>query len=257
MFDHSCFKQIRVAVVLCVLGTTGCHQISLLNADTAAPDPSSAGTASTDSSTPQEQMLRKPGPFASDDLSDRESADACLATARELESHGFDQQAIHAYERTLSFDAKRRGLSHPLARLHASTGNAQQATLYFQKAIAERPGDAAILGDYGYFLFEQHDLVNAEQHLREALRIDPANVRNNTNLALVLFAAERIDESLSEFEKSVGRAAARFNVAMLLARAGKRERAREFVREALLLDPQLPQARAFAEWLDREPPAIQ
>jgi Flp pilus assembly protein TadD len=208
------------------------------------------GTNNVIVDTPVQRATQQPGPYATKGLSDKESAEACLATARELEGSGFDQEAIVAYERALGFAPKQTGLAFPLARLYAKIGNKDRAIQYFRASLTERPNDPQILGDYGYFLFEQRDFAGAEQQLREALKVQPDNKRNQTNLAMVLYANSRIGDSLKAFEAAAGQAAARFNLAVLLAKDGRPNESRQFIREALLIDPQMPEALAFEAWLN-------
>lgn len=237
-FDRdSMFRCVALSSLLAVC--SGCQQMSLLQADPAA------------FSQPAQEATQQPGPYTTSGLSDHQSAAACLATAQEFENKGFDKEAIVTYERAMGFDPNQKGLAQPLARLYSKLGNKDKAIHYFQAALAERPGDPEILGDYGYFLFEQGDFATAEQQLREALKVQPANPRNQTNLALVLYSTQGVAESLNAYEMVVGQAAARFNVAMLLARDGRVTQSRMLVREALRFDPQLPQAKAFEAWLTK------
>jgi Flp pilus assembly protein TadD len=231
-------RSLQITMGICLLTVTGCQQVSLLRSE--AP------------SQPQKPPAKKlqPGPFATKGLSDQQSAEACLATGIELEGSGYDHEAIVAYERALGFDSKQPGLAFSLARLHAKVGTKERALHYFQAALAERPDNPEVLGDFGYFLYEQRDFAGAEQQLTRALKVQPDNKRNRTNLAMVLYAGNRIPESLKAFEQAAGRAAARFNLAVLLARDGRVAESQQFNREALMFDPQMPEALAFAEWLN-------
>lgn len=249
MLSLSSRSLLQITAGICALVCTGCQQMSLLGTNSVVVD-----------APVQQQPVPQPGPYAKKGLSDKESAEACLATAQELEGSGFDQEAIVAYERALGFNAKQTGLAFPLARLHAKVGNKDRAIQYFRASLAERPNDPTILGDYGYFLFEQRDLTGAEQQLREALKVQPGNKRNQTNLAMVLYANNKIADSLKAFEAAAGQSAARFNLAVLLAKDGRPNESRQFIREALLFDPQMPEALAFEEWLNgdkSQPPAME
>jgi len=196
-----------------------------------------------------ESVLRGTSRIATASLTSGESAAACIATAEELENNGWDKEAITVYERALSFEPNRKGISLRLARLHARVGDADSARELFQKAVTESPKDARVHNDFGYFLYELGDLSSAESQLRRALRLKPGDQRCQTNLALTLAAAGRFDESLKLFEKTVGPAAARSNIAVVLAQAGKVRESRLMLAESQALDPTIIQAKAAENWL--------
>lgn len=219
---------------------SGCHHLNVLH-DTAPSDPSTA----------KDQDDKAPEPK---DLTASQSADVCMATAKELEGKGFHREAIAVYERALTFEPNRKGIMHRLARLHARTGDATVARELFETAAAEAPQDVNVLNDFGYFLFEQEDLESAEAKLRHALDLAPDDQRCRANLALTLAAAERFQESLALFEQVVGPAAARSNLAVLLAQAGRLEESRSMLAEVQQMDPANRQADAVQDWMDR--PAV-
>jgi Tfp pilus assembly protein PilF len=197
-----------------------------------------------------ESPLRGKSGVGSAKLSSGESAAACIATGEELENNGWDREAITVYERALNFEPNRKGISLRLARLHARVGDAEGARELFQKAVTESPKDVRVHNDFGYFLYELGDLKLAETQLRRALRLSPGDRRCQTNLALTLAAAGRFDESLKLFEKTVGPAAARSNIAVVLAQAGKERESRLMLAESKTLDPTIIQAKAAENWLD-------
>ncbi len=185
-----------------------------------------------------------------ENLTSGESAAACIATAQELVKNGWDGEAITVYERALSFEPDRKRVSLPLARLYARVGDVVRARELFQKAVVESPGDSNVRNDFGYFLYELGELQAAEFQLRRALELSPGEQRSRTNLALTLAAADRYDESLKLFEEAVGPAAARSNLAVVMAQAGKLSRSREMVASSQAIDPTIIQAKIAKKWLD-------
>lgn len=185
-----------------------------------------------------------------EDLTAGESAAACVATAQEMVKNGWDGEAITVYERALSFEPDRKGVSLPLARLYARVGDVDRARELFQKAVVESPGDSNVRNDFGYFLYELGELPAAESQLRRALELSPGEKRSRTNLALTLAAADRYDESLKLFEEAVGPAAARSNLAVVLAQAGELSKSREMVASSQAIDPTIVQAKMAKKWLD-------
>jgi Tfp pilus assembly protein PilF len=226
----------RFVLVFVLLIGSGCHYFGLRQEGTEAVIPSTA--------------LQKERGVESKDLTSEESAAACIATAEELENNGWDREAITIYERALTFEPSRKGISRRLARLHARVGDTDSARTLFEKAVVESPDDASVHNDFGYFLYEVGDLESAESQLRRTLKMRPDDRRCQTNLALTLAAAGRFDESLELFEQAVGPAAARSNVAVVLAQAGKLSESRVMLAKARALDPTIAQAKVTQGWLD-------
>ena len=122
----------------------------------------------------------------------------------------------------------------------------------FNKALESDPKDPSLLSDLGYYYFERGNLVEADRSLRQALAIDPNHPKALCNLALVLAAEGRLDESFQAFSKVVGPAAAHSNLGVLLAKQGRYDQARQAFHQALALDATLPQPKAFLADLDRQ-----
>ena len=235
-------KSSSIGYVLILLSGIGCQHVNLSD-DAVSPDPSMA-------------TLQNDGSTESEELTAEQSADACIATAEELERNGWEREAISVYQRALSFDPNRTGIAHRLARLHARTGESAAARELFERAVKETPNNADVFNDFGYFHFEYGDLEAAEDHLRRALELAPDDDRCRTNLALTLAAAERFQESLEFFEETVGPAAARSNLAVLLSQSGKLEESRSMLTEARALDPTIRQAEVINGWLNQETPKV-
>jgi len=106
------------------------------------------------------------------------------------------------------------------------------------------------LSDFGYYYYERENNAEAEKSLRKALEIDPNHAKALCNLALVLAAEGRFDESFEAFSKVVGPAAAYSNVGVLLAKQGRYDEARRAFHQALAIDPTLRQPQAFSDYLD-------
>ena len=245
----SLFRRLHHTNAVCALliFIVGCNQMNGLR----FKDSSLAQTARAESKAISTKNAA-PKEFQSSTLSTRESADACLAAAEDLEQDGWYQEAIQGYERVLGFDPNRPGISHRLARLYARQGQVELAVNKFADALKAAPGDAQCMSDYGYFMYEQGNLPVAEQYLRQALQLSPTDNRIRTNLAIVLAANQRTTESLQLLEQAVGKAAAHFNLSVLLARNGQFTASQAMLERARQLNPQMPEAKAFQEWLTEQ-----
>ena len=176
-------------------------------------------------------------------MSPPESAKLCVTTAHQLAAGGHPREAILLLEKARKLDPKQ-----PVARYLAVLYDEQrmpQALGEYQKALAAAPNDPDLLNDFGVYCYHRGDLANAEQWLRKALDHAPKHQRAWVNLGIVLGTEGRYKDSFEAFCKVLPPGEAHSNLAMLLARNGDRQRAETACREALRLEPDLPQPKAL------------
>lgn len=205
------------------------------SAASAAPAPASAASVSAGSKG---------------ELPASQAAAACLATAEELERNGHLREASLLYEKARRHDPRRIDYARRLAVLYDLQGESERAAVEYQQSLAAHPADADLWNDAGYFHYRQQRLDQAATHLRRALELQPGHARAQVNLGIVLAAQGNYADSYSLFAAVLGEAAAHANVGALMARQGRRDEARHALRQALALDPSLPQPRALLEHLD-------
>ena len=130
-----------------------------------------------------------------------------------------------------------------LAVLYGKQGETEKARTEFQKALQEKPHDADLFNDFGYFQYQLGESAAAEKSLRQALALEAGNKRAWVNLGKVLVQQHRYEESCEAFSQVVRPAQAAANVGILLAREGKVQEARQVLHKALGLEPDLKAAR--------------
>jgi Tfp pilus assembly protein PilF len=197
------------------------------------------------------KQLDSGAPLKPHGLSDAEAAKACIATARELSSHGYTVDAIAEYEHARELNPRAKGIARHLAVLHDIQGNRTSAQREFKRALAESPKDADLLNDVGYFYMQQESWTEAEEFLRKALAADPKHQRARVNLGMVLGYEGRSDESLAIFKDAVGEAAAHANLGIVMTQMGRSEQAAEEFRIAMELDPNLKQPGIVLTFLEQ------
>ena len=173
-------------------------------------------------------------------------------TAALAEERGLDEEAITAYLEVRKLDPTAVGVAHRLAVLYDRSGMTDAASREYQAALRESPQNADIQCDYGYFLYSTGRDAEAENSLRESLRLSPEHRQATINLALVIGNQGRYDESLELFTKAIGPAAALHNVGMLKLRAGEMDSARQMLSEASRRDPSIAQSPGVLERLNPE-----
>jgi Tfp pilus assembly protein PilF len=184
-----------------------------------------------------------------------QAADACLVHAKALEKSGHEADAIVQYEKARQLNPRLTQVSRRLAVLYDRQCDYSKAQAEYKLALAANPRDPGLLNDLGYHFYERGDWMQAEKWLLRALEADPSYQRAWVNLGLVLGQQERYEESYDAFTKVVNPAEARGNVGVILARQGKHGEAKEALRQALALEPDLKPARVVLAKLESPEPA--
>jgi Tfp pilus assembly protein PilF len=182
-------------------------------------------------------------PAKEGDLPPAKAVALCLQLAGNLERTGHLREAAVQLERARAHNPK-LDVGHRLAVLYDRAGEFARAEAEFQRALAERPGDAGLLNDLGYCYYNQGNWAEAERHFRLALEVKADHPRAWVNLGMTLGMQGRHDEGLEAFQKVVSPADAYSNLAFLLMTQGKRDQAKQAYRRALELDPSKKLARA-------------
>ena len=180
------------------------------------------------------------------------SARSCLERGRKLAAEQRDDEAILQLQRAQELAPGLEGVAHALAVLYDRQGEWTAASREYRRALEESPQNAALMNDYGYFLYCQGDYTQSEASFRQALAEQPGHQKARLNLGLVLGAQGRTDEALTEFKAAVGTAAAHHNVGVILARHGRQEEATAHLRKAMRLDPDLRQASLILAQLEED-----
>lgn len=191
--------------------------------------------------------LTRPAP---DELTAREKADACLATANELDKAGHAREAILLYEKARQHNPALKQVARRLAVLYDQEENSVRSQAEFQLALKHAPRDASLLSDYGNFYLRHGRTDVAEQWLRKALAVEKDHPEATNNLATLLARRGDYEESLKLFSKSVGPAAAHSNLGVILAKDGKTDLAKQHFEKSLSLDPTLRQPQAFLAYFE-------
>jgi predicted Zn-dependent protease len=106
---------------------------------------------------------------------------------------------------------------------------------FLQKAIALRPADPVLLGNFGGLLTEANDPLAAIGPLREAIRLKPDQLDAVVNLGVAYQTSGRLEDARKQFEKVLKRQPAHpralIGLAMLEQASGDRHAAIEGLRK--------------------------
>jgi Tfp pilus assembly protein PilF len=176
---------------------------------------------------------------AAGEIDSKTKAEACRRTGMQLAAHERDEHAIAQLERARELDPGLKAIAHPLAVLYDRQGRIDAAEREYLAALKETKNSPDVLNDYGYYLYCRDELARAEEALRDCLRQNEKHQTARLNLGMVLAKQGLKDESLTEFEKAVGPAAAHHNLGLLLIRNGQREEGYKHLQQAAQADPSL------------------
>lgn len=115
-----------------------------------------------------------------------------------------------------------------------------EAAAIFEKSLAADPDQAEAHNGLGGARLKAEDPAAAESEFRAAIRVRPHYAEARHNLANLLSASARFDESRYHFEESLrirDSAETRFDYALMLGRAGQVDQSRRQLERVLQSDP--------------------
>jgi tetratricopeptide (TPR) repeat protein len=165
-----------------------------------------------------------------------------LSIARIQEHQGQLRDATDRYKQLGKKNPNNATIPHRLGIIESKAGNHDVANQHFQRSLELDPHNTEVLTDWGYSLFLQGKLSEAESALRMALKESPGDKRATNNLALALGHAGQTEESLALFRQVSGEAAAWVNLGYVHVSLGEGEKAAECFAKALSIDDRLESA---------------
>lgn len=165
-----------------------------------------------------------------------------LSVARLQEHQGQLREATDRYKQLAKKNPENATIPHRLGIIESKGGNHDVANQHFRRSLELEPHNAEVLTDWGYSLFLQGKLSEAETALRMALKEAPGDKRTTNNLALTLGHAGKSEESLALFRQVSGEAAAWVNLGYVHVSLGEGGKAAECFATALGIDDRLETA---------------
>ena len=165
------------------------------------------------------------------------SVEARLNAARVLQDTGRSAAAAESYREALKVGAHREDVLRLCALGLQQAGDLQSAVAAYRMFFAKNPADAESRGQFALALAVQGDVDAAFREIAAALAVRPAPSPALLNAhGLLLLHGQRWAEAAEEFRRAAAldpdMGEAHANLAMALLRLGRREEAREAMREA-------------------------
>jgi Flp pilus assembly protein TadD len=165
------------------------------------------------------------------------SARDLLDRGRALLETGELNEAIAVLSRAASLDPRLSQAHNLLAVAYDRKGLRDRAKESYERAVEVGEADAQALNNLGYSLYLSGNYRAAVERLKRAARLAPADGRILNNLALAQCRLGKYDDAFRNFARAGGEYNGRVNVAAMLVRAGREERAIEHLEAARRLQP--------------------
>src|SRR5262249_34492164 len=175
-----------------------------------------------------------------------------LALAQFQEQRGFTVEARKSYEQVLAADAPSIEAIIGVARLDQLAGRPADAEAGFQKAIQMDPHSGRALDALGQYYAEQKRWNEALPLLQRALAAAPDDKAICFHYAVTLAKVGHIDQASPLLVESVGRAAAHYNIGLILHERGDLAASEEEFVAAIVENPRLEQAQYWLNQVRRE-----
>lgn len=163
-----------------------------------------------------------------------------LVTA--LEASGRQQEALRAAGRALAVAPANALLWQELGQVYMKLGRTDDALIALQKSRQlnpEVPQTHELLG--ALWMQRREDAAKAEGAYREAIRLQPDYSQARTNLAILLFRQNRLEEADDQFRQALrfrsDYALGHFNYGLMLWKTGNLRGAEEQMEAVVKLDP--------------------
>jgi len=146
-------------------------------------------------------------------------------------------EAVAELSRAASLDPKLSQAHSLLAVAYERKGLRDRAEDSYRRAIGADERDPQALNNLGYSLYLSGNYRAAVDRLKRAARLAPADSRILNNLALAQTRLGKYDDAYRSFARAGGEFSGHANVAALLIRAGREEKAVEHLEAARRLQP--------------------
>jgi Flp pilus assembly protein TadD len=160
-----------------------------------------------------------------------------LERGRALLEDGQLNEAIAELSRAASLDPKLSQAHSLLAVAYDRKGLHDRAEDSYRRAIDVNDRDPQALNNLGYSLYLSGNYRAAVDRLKKAARLAPDDARVLNNLALAQVRLGKYDDAYRNFARAEGEFNGHANVAALLIRSGREEKAVEHLEAARRLQP--------------------
>ena len=177
-------------------------------------------------------------------------AQAHIQRGTQLEKEGRMDEAIHEHEAAVVIDPGNVQVHVNLLSLYGRTGDAARAKQHFEAATKLDPGRSDAWYDYGVLLFREQNLTEAQQAFQHALQISPSYAEAHNNLGVIYEQQGRLDPAADEFRAAIAAQPnyplARFHLGRILVNQQKYDEAIQQLQRSLTPEDEQTTAYLYA-----------
>lgn len=190
------------------------------------------------------------GEFASN-AGPKDPAKIHLAYGQWQEQMGQQAEARESYRKVLEDQPKNIDALLGMARVDQAGGLMDDAGERLKKAQKIAPKDARVHASFGNYYAAKKEWDKAVECQQAAVKAAPTDPRYQFLLGVALARSGDTDGAYPYFVRSLGDAEAHYNLGLILNEQNDRAGALEHIEQALALKPELQQAQAMLERLQR------
>jgi tetratricopeptide (TPR) repeat protein len=166
-----------------------------------------------------------PDPLLSTVLDLKPSANSHLKRGIDLAEAGQLQAAAEEHELALAVDSSLVQAHIHLIRIYGLLGSPDKAEEHYRAAVALNPNLVDIYYNYGVLLVARQKYDEAMEAFRRALEVDPHHANTQNNLAYLLLSRGKLEEAAEHYRAAIEAKpdyrAARFNLGRILVQQGR------------------------------------
>lgn len=154
-------------------------------------------------------------------------------------------QAIQYFRATLAIKPNDVEARYNLGKALERTGKTDEAAEHFKEVLRIKPNDGDIYHTLALAEFEKGNLEQAEFLYRNGLAAAPNDAKLHSGLGMVLLYMGKTDPAIQEMETAIeigGDSETFCNLAIAVLSKGQKDKANEYLKKAIRLDPYNAQA---------------
>ena len=182
----------------------------------------------------------------------QKTTELSLAYARWMEGVGNLIEARRHYQEVVDEHPEHVDALLGLARIDQLSGKTQEAEQGFLAALRVQPDSPVALYSLGKFYESQERWSEAANSLNKAMLAAPTDQQYRYDLAVALVHTGNLRAAENHFTRSVGDAAAHYNIGLILHEMGQTDAAEQQMLMAVTKQPDLQNAQYWLDEIRRE-----
>ena len=180
------------------------------------------------------------------------TAELSFASGRWMESVGNLIEARRNYEDVLEEHPTHVDALLGLARIDQLAGRTHEAEQRFLTAMRHEPNSSIVLHSLGKFYESEQRWPEAADAYNRAMLAAPTENRYRQDLAVALVHTGDVNAARTHFVRTVGDAAAHYNIGLILHEIGRTDSAEQQMLLAVTKQPDMQQAQYWLDEIRRE-----